>query len=687
MQWMTCGWNSFSGGLVLALAGLGFLNLAQAADDGTPLAAGGAELPLTVATTGCGVFDRFRLEGMIQAVLQQMMYLNAQQRYEDIERLLVGALASMEMQTPLMHYNLACARALLGKTESALESLALAVGGGFAWADHMRNDRDLVTLRELPRFEALLEGVERNAATATAPMRPDPHPIRGGVAAVGESNTLWVSPLQRFLVFHTPPTDADIPVVLLYDNRDRDHSPMNISGFPQMARLVYAEEAIRSGVDYNAQVLFLHNMPTIGNASLSRVEVPLWRSLTRGMYSQAPHMKILADQYLNSHLYVYPEHRDHDPDYGDVFPANTPYVITSQGSSGSDQPFLQAIAGTLMSFRPETFTFLATQGLLMSSVQMIFRACRTPIPTPEDYLTGRAHPAVFAAETLDVDRMKAMAAAFEYGDAPPVVRLEVEDEDTAVPGIDYFEVVQAERLFDTVSAIARVARASRREHRLVVSAAKTRDPNGRPLTFQWRLLRGDETRVEIRMLNVEGTRAELRVRWHERGIRAGDEIPGTRVDIGIFAHNGVHYSAPAFVTWYFPANEKRAYDEVGRISSIEYLVPSAPESYVDPAVVTPADWKDVYEYAPNGELLGWYRTRGEEVEFFGRDGALVLERDALGRPTLARPVGYERLQKTMNDCPVLRQVPLPGTLVYTYATDDDIIGVRQRGPDAATGPN
>ena len=66
----------------------------------------------------------------------------------------------------------------------------------------------------------------------------------------------------------------------------------------------------------------------------------------------------LYNQYTRNNLYIYPEHHDHDPGhsgvffpnplnhairdegYGDLYPTNTPYLIISQGSSGSDQPFM-----------------------------------------------------------------------------------------------------------------------------------------------------------------------------------------------------------------------------------------------------------------------------------------------------------------------------------------------------------
>ena len=183
------------------------------------------------------------------------------------------------------------------------------------------------------------------------------------------------------------------------------------------------------------------------------------------------------------------------------------------------------------------------------------------------------------------------------------------------------------------------SRASRWQRRMLVSAENTRDPNNRPLVYHWRLLRGDLERVQIKPLNPQGTRAELLVAWHERQpIEAGSALLSSRVDIGVFAHNGAHYSAPAFISWYFPANENRTYDNAHRIAAIEYRPASEAESYADPALLTPASWRDTYQYDPQGQWLGWTRTRDGATEEFTRDGALVLKRDEQGRPSEARTV-------------------------------------------------
>ena len=167
--------------------------------------------------------------------------------------------------------------------------------------------------------------------------------------------------------------------------------------------------------------------------------------------------------------------------------------------------------------------------------------------------------------------------------------------------------------------------------------SKTEAADGRPISFTWRLLHGDPDRVRIRPLDPLGTRAEILVDWHPRAVYPGSDLPSARVDVGVFADNGAQLSAPAFLTWYFPPNERRGYepmpeaaaadrkDEVNgdsprRIVSIERLPQSGPETYADPLVIPPFAGTDTYRYDERGELLGWIRSQGGRDEEFTADG-------------------------------------------------------------------
>jgi hypothetical protein len=377
---------------------------------------------------------------------------------------------------------------------------------------------------------------------------------------------------------------------------------------------------------------------------------------------------LLFAQYRGNHLYVYPEHRDHDPGhnrdegggYGDVFPCNTPYMIISQGSSGSDRVFLHAVAATLAAFRPEVKTELTRTGALMPTVQMILRSCNKPVATEGDYLRGTAHPTVFEGSQLDVERMVKMAHEMSQDRLPPLAQLRVVGEDSPVPGRDYFAGPLTETLFDTPSAIARVVRGTQYMRKMVVSAEPSLDLNGRPLTYHWCVLRGDAERIEIKPLNDEGSIVELRVPYHtRRPVAPGSPLQSNRVDIGAFVHNGAYYSAPAFVTCFYLDNELRVYDEQQRIESVDYADPEVSGNYVDPLIDATKRWRDEYHYNASGELTGWTRWRGESSEQFTAEGLLVTKVDAEGRPTEARPVRY-----------VVRSGPKQAPTLHQEETDE-----------------
>ena len=136
-----------------------------------------------------------------------------------------------------------------------------------------------------------------------------------------------------------------------------------------------------------------------------------------------------------------------------------------------------------------------------------------------------------------------------------------------VPGISYFGPnAHDEVLFNTPSAIARVIRSTNLEKRMVIDASGTVDPNGHPLRFDWKVLRGDEELIEITKLKNDGSRVELKVKWHQRQpVKFKPQLMSSRVDIAVFAHNGFNYSAPAFVSLSYPTRQRRVYDRTGRI--------------------------------------------------------------------------------------------------------------------------
>lgn len=401
----------------------------------------------------------------------------------------------------------------------------------------------------------------------------------------------------------------------LYDNRDRGHSTLRQDVYPRLTFLRYADDLVAQRRDYGLAGRILLPTVVFGNSSTAITAGATPRSQTRLAMTAPGGPETQARLYRYNHLYVYPEHRDHDR--ADLFPANWPYTITSQGSSGSDQPFLNAIALTLAAFPPETFAELAERGLIAPTLQMLMRRSQDGIYAPAHYLSGRAHPPVFDGARVQAGRMVAMAARMQRDAIPPAVQIDVVEEDF---GEDAGLADLDERLFDTPSAIARVWRGFDWQREITLSAGRTVDPNGRRLRFEWRVLSGDPDKVEITPLGADGATARIRITWHDPFAVpvAGDEEYDlrqlSRVDIGVFAFNGVEYSAPAFLSVAFPAHQRRRYAtrEGGpmRLVSVDYDA-RARGSYYDPALYWSGPWTDEAIYDRDGNLTGWERTMSD----------------------------------------------------------------------------
>lgn len=650
------------------------------------------------------------LQSQIAALVRQGHYAEAEKRCQAAIQLLPN--------DPASHYNLACVQARQGRPEAALESLRKALALGFRDRSHMEQDEDLAGLRDRPEFKRLLEGIAAGSEPKPAWTQTiRPAEIQEGVAMVSEQNTFWDPRLGIFRsVFRFAEKPPAEPVVKgfdmagklvrfwyeegtgagnhgdLYDNHDSGHSNMDYSAFPHLARIEFADQAKSRGLHHGAQLRFLYNAPTVGNSSTAIVGGPVWRSQARHALTSPRGPLVLFLQYASNHLYVYPEHRDCDPGhngadgkgYGDLLPANTPYMIISQGSSGSDRPFVHAVALTLAAFRPEVKRELARTGTLMAAVQMIFRSSNRMVRAPEDYLTGKAHPTAFDSRQLDLVRMVKMAQQITPDLLPPVVQIKVVDEEQPLRGVDFFDPVRDERLFDTPCAIARVVRSTRYLRRMVVSAEASRDLCGKPLTYHWAVLRGDAERIRINKLDASGSVVELLVPYHpRRPVQPDSELESNRVDIGAFVSNEMYYSAPAFICLFYLDNEKRVYDEKQRIRLVDYADPVVSKNYVDPALSLAKDWRDEYHYDQAGRLIGWTRIRQGAKERFTADGAVVTKTDEQDRPIEARKVRYV-LKPRPGQLPALQEEQTDQVVRYQYSSKEDRIG--RPVPDGAGSP-
>jgi hypothetical protein len=328
------------------------------------------------------------------------------------------------------------------------------------------------------------------------------------------------------------------------------------------------------------------------------------------------------------------------PAGNDDYPANWAYNFSSKGSSGSDQWILRDIALILAALPCDTRNRLDVENLIAPTVQMIFRRGQIHVQSRETYLSGAAHPVLFPESVNAPKRMMDIAANLRPKDIPPMVQMKILEEgfsDSAgLAGL-------SEKLVTTPSAIARVWRGWSGQQVLKLTAASTVDPNGRDLTFEWRLLRGDPKLVKI---EANGPDATITIDWQNKTIlSSGDNPKNIRVDIGVFANNGIYDSTPGFISIHFPNHQKRRYvrgvNGTPRLISIDYDAVKN-RSRFDPVLYWSAPWEDQFGYDANGKLAGWVRKSATSRTLFtatgqlsdGREPAYTIQRSGNKPPVL-----------------------------------------------------
>ncbi|MDF1824414.1 MAG: hypothetical protein P1U68_07215 [Verrucomicrobiales bacterium] len=614
------------------------------------------------------------LQQAYDAVMYQLE-LAFQERDYSLAGELIAQLDGFTRSDPAIDFHRARLMAATGEKESVLATLNDSVSGGFCQDQRIVKEE----LFDEWRKEAAFLRLVREAASEVRPHPEAPEEVEilavDRVAELGEEHLYWSFAdrvfRNSFKMMEIEPVswsdeiDKSARELLdrwgkqgrlagssfeIYDNHDLGHSDLSKTKFPGLRRIVYRPELREQGLAHGLQLRFLHDAVVVGNSSMASVGNIFWRSQPRLAYANPSMAARLQAQYRNNHLYVYPEHHDYDPGhngkaakgeeaggFGDVYPAMTPYLLISQGSSGSDQPILEALFLTLAAFKPEVKEYLIDHGILMPTLQMIFRWCYGGA-TAENYLTGEAHPPVFDGSLLDVESMMRKAQSMTRDSLPPLVKLNVLGEDRQ-------SIFGNERLMDTNQAIARVFRSPLYARTMIVSAARSVDLEGAPLSFKWVILRGDESRIWIRPLNESGSVAEVVVAWHERfPVSPGSEMETNRVDLGVFADNGKCLSAPAFITTYFLDNEKRTYGQSQRLLTLDYTDTEKKGNYVDPMVEPQKGWRDDFIYDAEGNLSGWKRSHEGLVQRYTAQGRLITEMDGKGMPTQTKAVTYHLIQ-------------------------------------------
>jgi len=128
---------------------------------------------------------------------------------ESARALFQEQLAVYESPTPI--YNIACCEALLGNSKEALIFLQKATDAGFRNVDHIENDNDLVSLRPLDDYKAIIASLKQTDApspvTSSVPVVP---PV--AVSPVASPVVIAPSPVVLAPVVESPVVQASAPV-------------------------------------------------------------------------------------------------------------------------------------------------------------------------------------------------------------------------------------------------------------------------------------------------------------------------------------------------------------------------------------------------------------------------------------------------------------------------------------------
>ena len=447
-----------------------------------------------------------------------------------------GKGAALLPEDPVWAYNNACALARTGKTAEALDALERAIRLGFRDTEAIAADSDLKSLAAESRFEELvaLSDDLRGQPVLFGPLSVVAATgVFGSTVALGEQNLSWNLEHGCF--------DAHISLEAgaaggnagdLYFNRDRMHSVLKIEDFPGITQIMLDAECRSHGIDLDfPNMAFPY--PVFGNCSRALVTGPMWRSIPRALVTtDARRLGEMQRFYLSNQVWVFPAVYDCPPagTNGDVFASVTPYWIATQGKSWSDQYYLRAALEVSRSLTPAAKHSIVSKGLLAPTIQALLRKSLKGVENEEDYLTAKAHPTAFPADGLDMDRLKAAAAALTPETVPPLALIG----GVAAAKFEGAQPEIPELLYAGPCACALVLRAADEKRAFAIAAAGAGE-------FAFSVVHDDLGAATVEKTSQNTARLVLdRTRMS----------PTNRVDVAVFGRNeGTGWGAPSFASF------------------------------------------------------------------------------------------------------------------------------------------
>ena len=328
-----------------------------------------------------------------------------------------------------------------------------------------------------------------------------------------------------------------------------------------------------------------------------------------------------------------------NPNVAKLMPANLAFQFAFVGDSDVTNRVQKVLREVADAINPTVRVQLEKYGLLNSTLQWIVRVCRPGITNYTEYLSAKAHPAVFKESDLDVRKLKEAASQITSQNIPLPVMIRIERSkydiplSKAFPEIDYPDVLP-EETFTLPVGSALVLRAPERKRRFRLSA-QTYPIECRIAKFKW------VTTGHGKFYPWSNARGDMPEDGHVDFVC--DTIPhGPRLDVLVFAQlpNGM-IGPPSVLSIYRPPLMLRKYTS-GQLQSISYLGKSKDIPYDISPIWIPHEWKDEYSLNSGGQILSFTRSFPDRTgeECFSAIGELVDKMSPSGYPLSARKVKY-----------------------------------------------
>lgn len=605
------------------------------------------------------------------------------------------ALVKRYPTVPRIHVNHGIALALRGRESLAIDAFETGARLGFQRFRQVAGIAPLAKFMAHPRMKALVA-----AAPATPPPEVTLSPALPAIAQAGQlvvrsenvdflagPNILLVRtqfperPNARFVAAGDAPWVGVINRLHaagkaagnhgdLYENRDGNHSILDLKAFPQLTRMIYdADIAQKHRLARGVNLNVITDAITLGNSSTAFEAGPQWRSLVRHAMTIPDGGRKLFDQHRANQIYIYPEVRDFEPE-ADHFPGYFADQIMSVGKSYSDQIPMQAAALALAAFQPAVKAEIKRRNLATPIVASILRRAQKRMQAG-DFLSDAGHRSALDPEAIDLMQVITLANSMTMADIPPRVAIGLEGEPGLSAHGNVFAPIPTEVIYTAPTSIARRAYGTFFNRTYIMRAVTE---GGEPGPFEWRVLAGDASRIVIKPLEADGSRVEVMIPWHKPFATAEGEIT-TRVDIGVFVKGGATWSSPAVLSLDFPRHQTRKYAADGRVLSIDYADPARAQVYADPRISFLRQWRDDYIYSDRG-FEGWIRTQAGRETRYSATGDIVSALDALNRPVSGIVPQYQ-VKRQPNSSRLIFVVPSQQSVRWRYSGPTDFTGERQ----------